>query len=79
MIAKNYDELGDSNLLTPKEAAVMLGLSVDTLCVWRSVARYNLKYVRCGRLIRYKMRDLREFIATRTQTHTAGGLGNVSE
>ena len=68
-----YTEKAEKNymqLLNTKQAAEILGLSPDTLTLWRSVGRYNLKYVRSGRLIRYRMCDLLDFIESRTQTHT---------
>jgi hypothetical protein len=41
-------------LLTPKETARLLGVSVQTLAVWRCKNRYGLPYVRLGRLIKYR-------------------------
>lgn len=40
-------------LLTPKEAATILGVSEATLAVWRCNKRYDLPFVRIGRLIKY--------------------------
>lgn len=59
-----------NKLLTPKEAAEILGVSTGTLDVWRCTGRYNLRYVRVGKLIRYNLSDLQEFISSRTLTHT---------
>ena len=54
-------------LLTPKEVAEILGISVETLNVWRSTKRYPLPYVKSGRLIRYRRPDVEEFINSRIQ------------
>ena len=54
-------------LLTPKQVAEILGVSVETLNVWRATKRYNLKYVKSGRLVRYREEDVQEFIDSRIQ------------
>ena len=56
------------NLLTPQQVSNILGISVGTLAVWRTTKRYNLPYVKAGRLIRYRMEDVQAFIESRTQT-----------
>lgn len=53
-------------LLTPVEAAGILGLDVDTLNTWRTTKRYKLPYVKAGRLVRYRLSDLNQFIESRT-------------
>lgn len=40
-------------LLSPEETAGILGVSVQTLAVWRCKKRYDLRYVRIGSRIRY--------------------------
>lgn len=57
-------------LLTPTEVSEILGVKISTLAVWRSNGRYSLKYVRTGRLIKYKLADVVEFVESRTQLHT---------
>lgn len=52
-------------LLTPREAANYLGVSVQTLATWRSTGRYSLIYVRMGRHIRYRITDLNDFVQRR--------------
>src|SRR5689334_20332373 len=47
-----------SRLLTPKETARLLGVSVATLAVWRCTKRYQLSHVNIGRLIRYRVEDV---------------------
>lgn len=69
----DLDALPDSHLLNDLEAASALDLQPGTLSVWRSTGRYNLPYVRIGRKVRYRVGDLREWIARHTQTHTGQG------
>lgn len=52
-------------LLTPEEAAEILGISPGTLTVWRSTGRYNLPYVKVGRAVRYRPSDIDAFIEGR--------------
>ena len=51
-------------------AASVLGVRATTMCVWRSTGRYNLPYIKVGRLVRYRISDLAEFLARRTACHT---------
>jgi excisionase family DNA binding protein len=53
----------DNPLLSPREAAQLLGLSTQTLAVWRHRGDTRLAYVRVsGRAIRYRTSDIQEFI-----------------
>jgi len=54
-------------LLTPKEVSEMLGISIETLNVWRATNRYPLPYVKAGRLVRYRLEDVIAFIESRLQ------------
>jgi excisionase family DNA binding protein len=51
-----------SELLTPDEVADLLGVSVQTLASWRTTGRYELPYVKIGRLVRYRADALEEFL-----------------
>lgn len=53
-------------LLSPEEAATYLGIVENTLSVWRSTGRYNLPYIKVGRLVKYRIADLEEFLARNT-------------
>lgn len=55
-----------SDLLTRKEAAEYIGISPETLAVWKCTGRYNLPCVMIGRLPRYRKSDLDAWIASRT-------------
>ena len=54
------------NLLTPQQVAKILGVSVETLNVWRATKRYKLSYTKIGHLVRYKSIDVEKFIQERT-------------
>lgn len=53
-----------------KQAADVLHVKPTTLAVWRSTGRYNLPYLKVGRLVKYRLSDLAEFLARRTANHT---------
>lgn len=54
-------------LLTPETVADLLCVEQHTLAVWRSEGRYNLPFVKTGRLVRYLESDVADFIKARTQ------------
>lgn len=56
----------NDRLLSPEEAAGYLGVVENTLSVWRSTGRYNLPYIKVGRLVRYRLSDLQAFLARHT-------------
>jgi hypothetical protein len=59
-----YEDFLD--LLSEKEAASYLRLSNPrTLAVWRSTKRYGLPFVKLGRSVFYRKRDLASFVAAR--------------
>ncbi len=56
---------GANQLLTPPAAAEYLGVSVDTLSVWRCVGRYNIPFIKVGRLVKYRKSDLDAWLEKR--------------
>jgi excisionase family DNA binding protein len=58
--------MANPDLLTREEAAAYLGIRAQTLAVWASAQRYALPYVKVGRLVRYRRRDLDAFLEART-------------
>lgn len=57
--------------LNERDTAQVLGVKTSTLAVWRSTGRYQLRYIKVGRLIRYRVSDLADFLARFTNTKTA--------
>ncbi|UPQ84770.1 helix-turn-helix domain-containing protein [Pseudomonas knackmussii] len=68
--ALGYDPKNPPVQVDDKQAAAVLGIKASTLSVWRSTGRYNLPYMKVGRLVRYRLSDLAEFLARRTSEHT---------
>jgi predicted DNA-binding transcriptional regulator AlpA len=55
-----------TKLLTPQQVSNILGISVETLNVWRATKRYKLPYTKIGHLVRYRSHDIETFIQERT-------------
>lgn len=55
-----------NQLLKPESVSDLLGVSVQTLAIWRCNKRYPLKYVKVGRYVRYRYQDVLDFIRERT-------------
>lgn len=52
-------------LLSELQAAQFIGVKPTTLQVWRSTKRYGLRYIKVGRLVRYRTSVLQAFLASR--------------
>lgn len=57
-----------SELLSRREAAAYLGVSEQTLAIWKCTGRYQLQCVKIGRLVKYRRADLDAFIAKNIQS-----------
>tara|TARA_R110002072_G_scaffold302405_2_gene485188 strand:- start:2403 stop:2747 length:345 start_codon:yes stop_codon:yes gene_type:complete len=57
--------LEDDALVEPEVASYELKIATTTLSVWRCTGREHLPYVKIGRLVRYRVGDLREFKRSR--------------
>ena len=55
-----------SKLMSRKEAAAYLGVTPHTLAVWQCKERYSLPCIKIGRLAKYDLDHLDEFIRRRT-------------
>lgn len=53
-------------LLTEAETAAYLQVKPETLATCRCTRRYPLPFVRVGRAIRYRLRDVESFLTART-------------
>ncbi len=58
--------------LTRRQAARYLGLSPHTLEVWGTTGRYNLPFIKVGRVVQYRMADLDAFLERRTKRFDSG-------
>ena len=67
-----YDSKKPPAHLGDKETAQVLGVKTSTLAVWRSTGRYHLPFLKVGRLVRYRISDLADFLARRTTVQTDG-------
>lgn len=72
--ALGYDPKNPPVQIDDKQASMALGVKAGTLAVWRSTGRYNLPFMKIGRLTRYRVSDLAEFLARRTSDHTGEGF-----
>jgi excisionase family DNA binding protein len=52
----------NDKLLTPDDVSNILSVSKHTLAVWRSSGRYDLPFIKAGRLIRYRQSDINRFL-----------------
>jgi len=57
-------------LLKPEEVASLLAVTPHTLAVWRHERRYDLPFVKTGRLVRYREDDVIAFIERQTRGAT---------
>lgn len=53
-------------LIPPSEASEYLGVTQDTLAVWRCTGRYAIPYLKVGRLVKYRRSDLDAWLTGRT-------------
>lgn len=58
-------------LLTRDQAAGYLGVAPQTLAIWAMSGRYGLRFIKVGRLCKYRKSDLDKWLASRTVGSTA--------
>ncbi len=59
--------MNEDKLLTTKQAAEFLGIETHTLYAWRHLKRYSLPVVKIGRLNKYRLSALNEFVENNVQ------------
>lgn len=52
-------------LLTESDAAKVLGVRPQTLASWRSSGKYNLRFLKVGRKVRYRQIDIDQWLLSR--------------
>lgn len=65
--------LNIQTLLTPEKVAEILGLSPNTLQIWRTTRRYNLPYTKVGGKVMYSPEAIQDFIKRRTIDYSSEG------
>lgn len=56
-------------LLSTDQVASILNLSDGTLRVWRSLGKKELPYIKLGRAVRYREKDILEYIKNNTHSN----------
>ncbi len=59
--------------MCPKDVADELGVTTGTLAVWRSTQRYPLQWIKLGRRVYYRRRDVEAFIKSCLRGDSPGG------
>jgi len=49
-------------LLTPQQVSEIFRVTVGTLSIWRCLNRYDLRYKKIGRLVKYEKQAVADFI-----------------
>lgn len=55
----------ENDLLDSAEISQIINVAEGTLAVWRSTGRYNLPYIKVGRLVRYRRSDIEDWLDRR--------------
>ena len=58
----------NTDLMDPSETSQLISVAQGTLAVWRSTGRYDLPYVKVGRLVRYRRTDIEAWLNRRRKT-----------
>ena len=62
----NTNHTHQNELFTSDQAAIYLGILPGTLEVWRCTKRYQIPFIKVGRLVRYRRSALDNFLVQRT-------------
>ena len=60
-----------TQLLTNKQAAEYIGVTPNTMEIWRSTKRYAIPYIKVGRLVKYRREALDAWLESRTDNLAA--------
>jgi excisionase family DNA binding protein len=60
-----------ATLLTSREVAALLSVSVRSLERWRCSGKVNLPFIKLGNSVRYRLEAVERLIASRTVTSTS--------
>ena len=59
--------LDDNIIVDTAEAATLICTPEKSLIKWRSTGEHNIPFIKIGRNVRYRTKDLREWIEARVQ------------
>jgi predicted DNA-binding transcriptional regulator AlpA len=64
-----------NSLHDPVATSELLGVTRGTLAGWRCTQRYDLPFVKIGRVIRYRESDIQNFLEQHTVRQSSGTEG----
>jgi len=64
MTEKGDGKYGKNELMTPAQAAAYCATTVPTLATWRCTGKVPIPYVKIGASVRYRRKDLDNFITS---------------
>ncbi len=59
--------LDDNIIVDTSEASILICTPEKSLIKWRSTGEHNIPFIKIGRNVRYRTKDLREWIEARVQ------------
>jgi predicted site-specific integrase-resolvase len=59
-----------TSLMKEAQAADFLGIKKNTLACWRSSRLVNLPYIKIGGSVRYKLKDLEQYLEANKHGHS---------
>lgn len=62
--------LDDNIIVDTAEAAILIHTPAKSLIKWRSTGEHNIPFIKIGRNVRYRTKDLRDWI----DAHVQGGV-----
>jgi hypothetical protein len=72
MAAKTRNiSLDDNIIVNTSEASILICTPEKSLIKWRSTGEHNISFVKIGRNVRYRTKDLRVWIESHVQGGTA--------
>ena len=58
------------DLISPEVLAEKLDINTATLATWRHTGRHNLPFIKVGRKVMYRVKDVEHWLNSRTMQHT---------
>jgi hypothetical protein len=68
-MSKAVISLNDDLIVNTQEAAQLIRTPEKSLIKWRSTGEHNIPFIKIGRNVRYRTKDLRDWI----ESHVQGG------